>query len=179
MKKIILLAFALALSFSSCEKDDICDANTPTTPRLVITFYDITNPSVLKSVTNLKVVGAGMTDGIIFNASATGESKYLTSGSTISIPLKTNEDTTNYSFTLNSGNANPALVNEDNIKFDYTRADIFVSRACGFKTLFTLNTSNPYTHTDAAVPDEKWIQYISVEKSNIDNENDTHLKIFF
>ncbi|MFV7234280.1 DUF6452 family protein [Flavobacterium sp. ZB4R12] len=179
MKKIFLLLLVLALSFFSCEKDDICDANTPTTPRLVITFYDITNPAVLKNVTNLKVVGAGMTDGIIFNTSATGESKYLTSGNAISIPLKTNEDTTSYNFTLNSGNANPALVNEDNIKFDYTRADIFVSRACGFKTLFTLNTSNPYTHTDAAVPDEKWIQYISVEKSNIDNENDTHLKIFF
>lgn len=179
MKKIILLVFALALSFSSCEKDDICDANTPTTPRLVITFYDIENPAVLKSVTNLKVVGAGMTDGIIFNAAATDDSKYLISGNKISIPLKTNDDTTSYSFTLNSGNANPIFVNEDNIKFDYTRNDVFVSRACGFKTLFTLNTSNPYIHTDAAVPDEKWIEHISVEKSNIDNENDTHIKIFF
>ncbi|MFV8326303.1 DUF6452 family protein [Flavobacterium sp. ZS1P14] len=179
MKKIILLVFVVALSFSSCEKDDICDANTPTTPRLVIGFYDYLNPSVLKNVTNLKVVGGGMTDGIIFNASATGDSKYLTNGSTISIPLKTNEDTTTYTFILNSGNANPALVNEDIIKFDYIRNNVFVSRACGFKTLFTLNTSNPYTHTDAAIPDEKWIQYISVEKSNIDNENDTHIKIFF
>ncbi|HEX9150795.1 MAG TPA: DUF6452 family protein, partial [Flavobacterium sp.] len=130
-------------------------------------------------VTNLKVVGGGMTDGIIFNPSATGDSKYLTNGSEISIPLKTNEDTTTYTFILNSGNVNPALVNEDIIKFDYSRNNVFVSRACGFKTLFTLNTSNPYTHTDAAIPDEKWIQYISVEKSNIDNENDTHIKIFF
>ncbi|MFV8375497.1 DUF6452 family protein [Flavobacterium sp. LB1P62] len=179
MKKIILLVFVLALSFSSCEKDDICDANTPTTPRLVIGFYDFLNPSVLKNVTNLKVVSPGMTDGIIFNVGAIDDSKYLTNGSTISIPLKTNEDTTSYSFILNSGNANPALVNQDNIRFDYTRADFFVSRACGFKTLFALNTSNPYTHTDATVPDTKWIKYISVEKSNIDNENDTHIKIFF
>ena len=155
MKKIFLLVLVLALSFSSCEKDDICDANTPTTPRLVITFYDITNSSVLKNVTNLKVVGAGMTDGIIFNPSATEESKFLTNGNTISIPLKTNEDTTSYSFTLNSGNPNPALVNEDNIKFDYTRENLFVSRACGFKTLFTLDPTTPYTHTDAAVADHK------------------------
>jgi hypothetical protein len=179
MKKIIFLVFVVALSFSGCEKDDICDANTPTTPRLVIGFYDYLNPSVLKNVTNLKVVSEGMTDGIIFNTSATDDSKYLTNGSTISIPLKTDQDMTSYSFTLNSGNANPALVSKDNIKFDYTRNDVFVSRACGFKTLFTLNTSNPYTHTGAAVPDEKWIKYISVEKSNIDNENDTHIKIFF
>ena len=179
MKKIILLVLLITFSFSSCEKDDICDANTPTTPRLVITFYDYDNPSVLKSVTRLKVVGAGMTEGIIFNATATDDSKYLTSGNTISIPLKTNEDTTSYSFTLNYGNANAAFVNEDNIKFDYTRKEVFVSRACGFKTLFTLNTANPYTHTDATVPDTKWIKYISVEKSNIENENETHIKIFF
>ncbi|MBG6109589.1 hypothetical protein IWX84_000448 [Flavobacterium sp. CG_9.10] len=176
MRKIILLVLVFALSFSSCEKDDICDANTPTTPRMVITFYDFANPSVLKNVTDLKVVGAGLTDGVIFNATASGESKFLTSGNTISIPLKTNEDTTGFSFTLNSGNSNPALVNVDNIKFDYTRKDVFVSRACGFKTVFTLNATNSYTHTIAA---DKWIKYISVEKSNIENENETHIKIFF
>lgn len=178
MKKIILLLFALALFFSSCEKDDICDANTPTTPRLVIEFYDILNPSVLKNVTNLKVVGEGMPEGIIFNA-ATGDAKYLTNGNTISIPLKTVGTSTSYSFTLNSGNANPALVNVDNIKFDYTTQELFVSRACGYKTIFTLDPINPYTHTDAAVADEKWIKFISVEKSNLENENETHIKIFF
>jgi hypothetical protein len=179
MKKLLLLLFVLTLSFSGCEKDDICDANTPTTPRLVITFYDISNSSVLKNVTNLKVVGTGMTDGIVFNPSATEESKYLANGNTISIPLKTNEDTTSFSFILNSGNPNPALVNEDIIKFDYTRENLFVSRACGFKNLFTLDPTNPFTHTDAAVADQKWIKYISVEKSNIVNENETHIKIFF
>jgi hypothetical protein len=179
MKKTFLLLLVLVFSFSSCEKDDICDANTPTTPRLVITFYDITNSSVLKNVNNLKVVGAGMPNGIIFNPSAPEESKYWANGNKISIPLKTNEDTTTYSLTLNSGNPNPALINEDIIKFDYTRKDVFVSRACGFKTLFTLNPQNPITHTDAAVADQKWIKYISVEKSNIENENETHIKIFF
>ena len=176
MRKIYLLTLALALFFSSCEKDDICDANTATTPRLVIQFYDFANPSVLKNVTNLKVVGAGMTDGIIFNPTAADESKYLANGSKISIPLKTNDVTTSYTFTLNSGNSNPALVNVDDIKFDYTKNDIFVSRACGFKTIFTLNPTNPYTHTIAT---DKWIKYISVEKSNIENENETHIKIFF
>ncbi|TRX41469.1 DUF6452 family protein [Flavobacterium restrictum] len=179
MKKIVLLVFIAALSFSSCEKDDICDANTPTTPRLVIDFYDINIPSSKKSVTNLKVVGAGMTDGIIFNTSGTAITKYLTSGNTISIPLKIDADATSYSFTLNSGNTNTALINLDNIKIEYTRTNVYVSRACGFKTVFTLNPINPITLTDGAVPDQKWIKYISVEKSNIDTENETHLKVFF
>lgn len=176
MRKIYLVLLALSLFFSGCEKDDICDANTPTTPRLVIQFYDFANPSVLKSVTNLKVVGEGMPDGVIFNPTAGGESKYLANGTKISIPLKINDVAASYTFTLNSGNSNPALVNVDNVKFNYSTTDIFVSRACGFKTLFTLSPTNPYTHTIAA---DKWIKYISVEKSNIENENETHIKIFF
>ncbi|MFV8443144.1 DUF6452 family protein [Flavobacterium sp. LB2P44] len=173
MKKIILFVFTVAFLLSSCEKDDICDANTPTTPRLVIGFYDFSNPFVLKNVSNLKVVGEGMTDGILFNGSQT------TSGNTISIPLKTVGTTTTYSFILNSGNTNPALVDEDIIKFDYTTQELFVSRACGYKTIFTLNPTNPYTHTDATAANQKWMKFISVEKSNIENENEIHIKIFF
>ena len=173
MKKIILLLFVLALSFSSCEKDDICDANTPTTPRLVIGFYDFLNPSVAKSVTNLKVVGEGMPSGVLFNGAET------TSANTISIPLKTVGTTTTYSFTLNSGNSNPALVDEDIIKFDYSTQELFVSRACGYKTNFTLDPTTPYTHTDPVAASQKWIKFISVEKNSIENENETHIKIFF
>ncbi len=125
-------------SSSSCEKDDICDANTPTTPRLIIDFYDISNPSVLKNVTNLKVIGEGMTEGYVFNPNATGQSQYLVNGSSIAIPLKTDIDTTTYNFILNSGNPNPALIDIDEVTFNYTRNDVFVSRACGFKTLLSL-----------------------------------------
>lgn len=173
MKKTILLVFAIAFTFSSCEKDDICDANTVTTPRLVISFYDVNNSSVAKNVTNLKIIGEGMTEGISFNGST------LINGSTVSIPLKTDADSTTFSFILNFGNSNPALVNEDILKFNYARENIFVSRACGFKTNYTLDPIIPYTHSDAAVPDLKWIQYISVKNSIIDNENETHLEIFF
>jgi hypothetical protein len=66
-----------------------------------------------------------MTDGVVFNSS-------LINGSTVSIPLKTNADATTFSFILNSGSTNPALVNEDILKFNYARRT-FVSRACGFK----------------------------------------------
>ena len=74
MKKgILLLVVFVSVFFSSCEKDDICDANTANTPRLVLTFYDINNPSVVKTVTKLKVIGEGMTEGIIFSPTATGD----------------------------------------------------------------------------------------------------------
>lgn len=163
----------MTYSFSSCEKDDICDANTVTTPRLVISFYDVTNSAILKNTTNLKITGEGMTNGVVFNGSS------LINGSTVSIPLKTNADATTFRFILNSGNTNTALVNEDILKFNYTREELFVSRACGFKTEYTLDPLAPYVLTDAAIGDEKWIQYIAVKNSIIANENEIHLEIYF
>lgn len=178
MKKI-LIVLLLVFSFSGCEKDDICDANTSTTPRLVIAFFDITNPSIPKKVTNLKIIGEGKTEGIVFNPTATGEAKYLTSESTVSIPLKTNLDVTGYSFILNSGNPNTTLIDQDDITFFYTQKDLFVSRACGFKTVFALDLTKPYTQVAVPAAKLKWMKYISIEKSNIDTENETHVKVFF
>ena len=179
MKKIFSFLLLAIITFISCEKDDICDANTPTTPRLVIDFYNITSPSVKKNVSNLKVIGEGMKDGIIFNLGSTGETQYLSNGNTISIPLKTNANATKYRFILNSGNSNPALIDTDEVTISYTHNDVYVSRACGYKTLFTLEPTNPILQTAVPATKAKWMQAISVEKTNIDNENETHLKIFF
>ena len=178
MKKIFSLLLLVIITSSSCEKDDICDANTPTTPRLVIEFYNITTPSVLKNVTNLKVIGDGKTEGIVFNSSATDDGKYLTNGSTISIPLKTDANSTKYRFILNSGNSNPELIDTDEVTFNYTRNDVFVSRACGFKTVFVLDPTK-IIHTAVPATNSKWMQFITIEKSNIDNENETHIKVYF
>ena len=174
MKRIlILLVLALSFSFSGCEKDDICDANTPTTPRLVISFYDFTSSTLLKNVSNLRVVAEGVTEPLLFNGSA------VSNGSSISIPLKTDADTTTYTFTYNYGNPNPALVFVDQIVINYARNTLFVSRACGFKTVYTLSPTNPIIHTAVPSTNETWMRYISVKNSNIDNENETHLEIFF
>ena len=179
MKKIVALLILITFAFSSCEKDDICDSNTPTTPRLVIDFYNVSNPTVKKNVTNLKVIGEGMTKGIVFTSGATGEAQYLANGNAISIPLKTDADATKYSFILNSGNSNPTLIDIDAITFNYSRNDVFVSRACGFKTLFTFEPINPIVQIAVPATKSKWMQFINIEKSSIDNENETHIKIYF
>lgn len=169
MKKIVLIVFLLAAIFSGCEKDDICDENTGTTPRLVITFYDVTNPTLLKNVTNLAIIGSGQTEPFaVYN----GVSK-------IQVPLDITQDQTQYQFILNYGNANAALINTDNMQFNYTRSNVYVSRACGYKTVFDLDGTNPYTKTDAATPDGFWMQNITVTQSHILTENETHLTITF
>jgi hypothetical protein len=58
----------IVYSFSSCEKDDICDANTVTTARLVISFYDVTNSVYFKKCNESKKTGEGMTDGVVLMA---------------------------------------------------------------------------------------------------------------
>lgn len=179
MKKIIAFFIILGFASSSCEPDDICDPNTPTTPRMLIQFYDITNPSVPKKVTNLKVRGEGMTEGVVFNPSGVGEAKYVTNENNILLPLNTDTDVVKYQFILNYGNKNPLLVNTDNLEFKYKRESLYVSRACGFKTIFTLDSSDPFSLTDTTPADELWIQYVIVVQNNITSENETIIKIFF
>ncbi|MBP4137642.1 MULTISPECIES: DUF6452 family protein [Flavobacterium] len=180
MKKIISLFLLLAFGFSGCEKDDICDANTPTTPRLVLTFYFADQPTVLKPVTSLKVYGEGQdaTKGIIFNETAiTDELKYTTNASKILIPLDPSKDSVTYHFISNFSTTNPALQNDDILKFTYTRENVYVSRACGFKTIYKLNTS--VERLGGENINTYWMKNINVITPNIESENETHVEVFF
>lgn len=190
MKKIISLLLVFTFGLSSCEKDDICDASTPTTPRLVIKFFSSADPSTPRSVTNLRVIGIGPDadpNGIVFNESGTTTTKYLANGNTISIPLKVDEDTTSYRFILDSDDPNPDVTNSDIITFNYTRQTSYVSRACGFKTIFMLNeqtTADPNTSgyirtDDPDTGDGVWMKTLNLKTRNIELENETHLEILF
>jgi hypothetical protein len=179
MKKIIAFLIILGFASSSCEPDDICDPNTPTTPRMLIQFFDISNPSLQKNVTNLKVIGEEQSEGVVLTPDGLNEAKYVTNGNSILLPLDTAADLVKYQFILNYGNKNPLLINTDNLEFKYTRESIYVSRACGFKNIFDLDPTNPFTLTDTTPADELWIQYIIVAQNNITYENETIIKIFF
>ncbi|GAA4769640.1 MULTISPECIES: DUF6452 family protein [Flavobacterium] len=167
MKKLLLsLLFTItAILLWNCEKDDICEDGTPTTPRMIIEFYDNNNPTTKKTVTNLAVVAQNVTDTLLFN----GVSK-------IEIPLKTNAENVIFNFVHDSKNATVSLRNTDEVIANYTRNDVFISRACGYKTVFTLNDSNGLDFT----PDsDNWIKEIAIQNQNILNENEVHVKIFF
>lgn len=170
MKKLILVSilFATAFLLWNCEKDDICEDGTPTTPRMIIELYDNNNPTVKKNVTDLAVILQGTTDTLKFD----GVSK-------VEIPLKTTEDITKYSFVLDSKNVVPSLQNTDKIEINYTRKDTYISRACGYKTLFTLNNTNPIAQETNLLDPNKWIKEITIQQYNIVNEDEVHVKIFF
>ena len=170
MKKIfsLLILMMLVNTTSSCESDDICDPNTPTTPRLIITFYD--DKEVLKPVSRLFVLGEGMETGLPFNGV-----------NTIQVPLNINENKAKFTFTLNDKTAN-ALT--DTLEFNYTRETLYVSRACGYKVNYTLNPKG--TIPQAVIlnnnPETKsgnWITLIKVIDYNVINEYETQINIYY
>lgn len=181
MKKIqnIITALFIAICFFGCEKDDICSGTTPTTPRLMIEFREKDNPTILKPVTDLTAVATGMTTGVVFNEglASTDPKRYLTSANKIGLPLKITGETTEYTLTQNSTSTNPAIRNADKITFNYTTKEIYVSRACGYKTNFTL-TDSPLQEPNS-VDNNRWISNIVVETPNIETENEIHIKIYF
>lgn len=167
MKKIFLFLL-IAFSFSGCEKDDICDAATATTPRLVIDFYDInTTTPTLKAVSNLGIVAPPL-PVISFN----GVTR-------IYVPLKTTEDTTTMYFIQNGADTNATNDNTDILTFNYSRNNVYISRACGYKTLFNLNAPNGIVQTEPLTPDGTWIKNIVVVKPNLETENEVHVQIYF
>jgi hypothetical protein len=164
MKKIAFIALSLlvAISFWNCEKDDICAEGTPVTPRVIIEFFDAADPETPKNVTNLGVIASGFTEGFAFN----GTNK-------IEVPLRTNVDTTDLDFVLNGADNDPANDETITLTFNYERSNVFISRACGYKTIFNLTNVLPNDFTGT------WISNLTIEQPNIINENETHIKIYF
>lgn len=139
MKKISLLVIILIVVGSySCERDDICPDATPTTPRLIIDFLDATDSDINLIVQDIVVIGVDNDDFI--------EEYYFTNTDNLVLPLKTTDNTTEYIIisdaTVNDNDTPDDDTddfidgNQDQITLNYSREEVYVSRACGFKTIF-------------------------------------------
>ncbi|VXB98482.1 DUF6452 family protein [Maribacter litoralis] len=160
----ILLFWAIIWA-TSCEKDDICVEGD--TPLLVIEFYDATDTSTLKEVTTLRVVGVGQTVTV-------GTFTDRSSVSSITIPLKTDEDSASFIIINESASDDNGSEtgNLDTINFSYSRIEDFLSRGCGFIVNYDELEANVTADTD------NWIQDIEITQSLVTNSDSTHVKIF-
>lgn len=154
-KWLFLGSFILLLS--GCQKDDICPAGTETTPLLVIEFYDPEDPTRLKAVQNLSVRASGKEEILL---------KPVTTNS-ISIPLRTDENSTEYIFTSNSGSEDEE--NQDIVTFLYSPNPEYLNRACGFKVNFS--NLDVTVHGD----DDNWIISEIILQDNIEDETEAHI----
>lgn len=163
----------------SCERDDICAETTATTPRLIITFFDINDRDEPKNVRQLEIKGIGddgvpIEDNIILARTNTDS---------IALPLRfqaEGEITTSRFELVRSadyiGNDNESLnENRDVIEITYTPEFIYVSRACGYKSIFDLGTTGGITRE---ADDDNWIIDFDILNETIDNESAAHISIY-
>ena len=154
-QKWLFLAGFIFLALG-CQRDDICPEGTETTPLLVIEFYDPLDPTRLKAVQNLTVRATGKEE--IFLGPVTVN--------TVSIPLRTNENFTEYTFTANTDGEEE---NSDVISFTYSPDPEYLNRACGYK----IN----YNNMDVAIHDDdnNWILSETIIQESVENETEAHI----
>ncbi len=166
MKKIILsLICLICLAQSACERDDICAETTLTTPLLVIDFFDADDPSSEKIPSNLVITADGQEpneDGEVLPI-------VISTTSTITIPLRTDQDITSFTFTIDEDESE----NSDIITFNYFRTEDFVSSACGFRV-----TYDGLLETLEAGDDGPWINNVEISNPTVEDETTTHVTIF-
>jgi hypothetical protein len=174
IKKISLVILLVVAILCSCEKDDICPEATSTTPHLIIRFYDINNDETLKSVRRLSVNGiddqGNLLNDIVFN----------TSTDSIVVPLRFQEEnvqtTTRFAlkkdtdFDLDSNDT--TVSNTDIIEVTYSPKFIYVSRACGYKSIFELESIIREPEVN------NWIINQTIIIPIIENENEAHINIY-
>ncbi len=159
IQRLLILIISMAF-LNGCTRDDICPEGTPTTPLLIITFKDISNPFVSKEVDDLTIE----TD---YDTSTTVLNKVTTDS--IAIPLRASADNTRYRFILDSGDATELT---DVYSFSYQRNDVYVNRACGFKT-----TYNSLTAVEDDEGQIDWILNLEIIKPTIEDETEAHITI--
>ena len=162
--RIFVISLFLFVLYSGCTRDDICPEDTITTPLLVIEFRDITNRDETKPVENL-LIYVNNTDSTQVTASAINNT-------TVSIPLDTEADISSFLFEFNS--TSDTGNNFDTISFNYSRQEVYINRACGFK----MNYSDIFVVLEEEPTTGNWILDYEILNTTIDNENEVHLAIY-
>ncbi len=154
----------------SCERDDICPESTPTTPRLIVDLYDKDDQENQKNAFGLLVVGVGNEQVLPGYVVVTADDLIL--------PLKTDASPTQYRLILNAefdNDGNLTGGNEDIITINYVPEEVYVSRACGYKTIF--KSVELIVEPDS----DNWLTLTPTNLTNnepVENENETHFNIF-
>lgn len=167
MKKTIALILVLSV-FLSCEKDDICSSEVSTTAKLVLRFYDITDQDETKAVPNLLVYGLNdLSEIVLFDHIGLSTS----TTDSIAIPFRTDINLTRFVLHRDVVDGDLTTGNFDIITANYEREDVYVSRACGYKTNFNSLALNLEPDAD------NWVINSEILNSTVNNETKAHVKI--
>lgn len=181
MKRLIILLSAISLIAIitwSCEKDDICAEDTATTPHLIIRFYNINEQDEFKNVRELTVAGLNDDDSL-------GEliPVNTVNPDSIVLPLRFQgegiETITRFQLEKNSDYAtNDDPDNDSNIdiiEVKYTPEFVYVSRACGYKSIFNIA---PPGGISKILDADNWVKSFEIINESIDNESAAQVIIY-
>ena len=178
MKQYIYLVVLIlaCLWIKSCERDDLCSESTPTTPNLIIDVFNIDSQENKKNVQNLVVADIDL--------ETTLPNYTLVSSNNIVLPLKTTENSTQFILikgaSINDNDTPEDSTddffegNYDTLTINYSRKDVYVSRACGYKTIFENVTLT------IEEDDDNWIlsQQPLNPNQSVEDETAAHFNIF-
>lgn len=194
MKSKSYLFLIITILFVSCERDDICPEGSPSTPRLLVEFFDIADTDVLKDVPRLTVYpdnenitepttedpsGAILQEpfllprvfntnlnnaGLPFLVGIEGERATLRYFFERDTNLRLNDDTSTTS-------------NIDVVEISYIPEFIYVSRACGFRSVFR------EVEVEIIEDEDNWLLRTDFPDTietqiSVENEDITHVQLF-
>ena len=163
MKKTSYLLLGIILgifSFTQCEKDDICLEGTPGTPKLIIRFFDTNDNSLSK-----------IPEGLFVRAIGSSFTLDSSNSDSIGLPLNATALFSKFEFISEFGTDNE---NTDTLQFNYTRDDVYINRACGYRGTFIFNSPALNTLNSG----NNWVQGYNIIKDTITDETSYHLAVF-
>ncbi len=155
--KTYILALAILLVYSSCEKDDVCVENDSVYVNLI--FYSAEDGSTAKSVSGFSLLD--LNGNIVRNYDNT-------TVASIALVLPTSQSS--YDLILQKRTEVDGLTinSNDTLNFSYTSKATYVSRACGYIR----------TYTDLSIDStSNWISGVIVNTPEINSNNDEHVAI--
>ncbi len=155
--KTYILALAILLVYSSCEKDDVCVENDSVYVNLI--FYSAEDGSTAKSVSGFSLLD--LNGDIVRNYDNT-------TVASIALVLPTSQSS--YDLILQKRTEVDGLTinSNDTLNFSYTSKATYVSRACGYIR----------TYTDLSIDStSNWISGVIVNTPEINSNNDEHVAI--
>lgn len=175
-KYIAILFGVITIVSMGCEPDDICPESTATTPKIIISFYDVSIPEDKKNVFKFRIQGVDndipLTDYNIVTADS------------IALPLKTDNTTTQFKLhseyvyddndTPDDTGDDTVEGNEDIITINYSTKEVYVSRACGYKTIFENVTLTIEPDADNWIKSKESLN----DNQSVEDETSAHFKLF-
>jgi len=162
--------FAILMLILGCQRDDICPESTQTTPMLVLRFFDADERENPRTPTNLSIRSTV--------ADSTKTLFQRINLDSIAIPLRTNQNTTTYTFTIFDSQSDAEdqefTPDTDTLTFTYGREEIYVNRACAYKVIY-----NSVKLTIEGGEDGEWIDSYIIEEPEIEDETQAHISIYF